>query len=102
MKPRSRAAMRNGEGTVDIMASSSTNPAANLRFALGLMSGTSLDGIDVAAIESDGQARVATGPALTIPYPDDFRERLRGVLGGVGPVAALEEELTRLHAAAVV
>jgi anhydro-N-acetylmuramic acid kinase len=65
------------------------------------MSGTSLDGIDVAAIESDGEARVTAGPALTIPYPNDFRDRLRGVLGGAGPVAAVEAELTRLHAAAV-
>jgi len=65
------------------------------------MSGTSLDGIDIAAIAGDGEAHVETGPALTIPYPDDFRERLRGVLGGVGPIAAVEEELTRLHAAAV-
>jgi anhydro-N-acetylmuramic acid kinase len=69
--------------------------------ALGLMSGTSLDGIDVAAIDSDGEAGVATGPALTIPYPEDFRERLRRVLGGVGPVAEVEEELTRLHAEAI-
>ena len=69
--------------------------------ALGLMSGTSLDGVDVAVIESDGAAFVATGPALTVPYPDDFRERLRSVLGGVGPVAAIEDESTRLHAAAV-
>jgi anhydro-N-acetylmuramic acid kinase len=66
------------------------------------MSGTSLDGIDVAAIESDGEAQVATGPALTIPYPADFRERLRAVLGGVGDVAEVEQELTRLHAAAIV
>jgi anhydro-N-acetylmuramic acid kinase len=65
------------------------------------MSGTSLDGIDVAAIRADGEARVETGPALTLPYPDDFRERLRGVLGGVGPVAEIEAELTRLHADAV-
>ncbi|HZU87937.1 MAG TPA: anhydro-N-acetylmuramic acid kinase [Stellaceae bacterium] len=69
--------------------------------ALGLMSGTSLDGIDVALIETDGHERVAPGPALTVPYPADFRERLRGVLGGVGPVEAVEAELTRLHAAAV-
>jgi anhydro-N-acetylmuramic acid kinase len=66
------------------------------------MSGTSLDGIDVAAVESDGEARVATGPSLTIPYPPEFRERLRAVLGGVGAIAEVEQELTRLHAAAIV
>jgi anhydro-N-acetylmuramic acid kinase len=65
------------------------------------MSGTSLDGIDVAAIESDGAARVVTGPALTVPYPADFRERLRRVLGGVGPVDPVAEEVTWLHAEAV-
>jgi anhydro-N-acetylmuramic acid kinase len=65
------------------------------------MSGTSLDGIDVAAIESDGEWVVAPGPALTIPYSGDFRERLRAVLGGAGSVAGVEDELTRHHAAAV-
>ena len=65
------------------------------------MSGTSLDGVDVAAIETDGREWVAPGPSLTIPYPDDFRERLRGVLGGAGPVPAVEDELTRRHADAV-
>jgi anhydro-N-acetylmuramic acid kinase len=66
------------------------------------MSGTSLDGIDVAAVATDGRRRVIPGPALTIPYAEAFRERLRSVLGGVGEVAAVEAELTRLHAAAVV
>jgi len=65
------------------------------------MSGTSLDGIDVAAIVTDGQDYVAAGPGMTLEYPADFRERLRGVLGGVGDVAAVEAELTRLHADAV-
>jgi anhydro-N-acetylmuramic acid kinase len=65
------------------------------------MSGTSLDGIDVAAIDSDGEARVTAGPALTVPYPADFRERLRRVLGGIGAVDSVAEELTWLHAAAV-
>jgi anhydro-N-acetylmuramic acid kinase len=69
--------------------------------AIGLMSGTSLDGIDVAMIETDGRDRVISGAALTFPYPPHFRERLRSILGGVGPVADVEEELTRLHAEAV-
>jgi anhydro-N-acetylmuramic acid kinase len=72
--------------------------------ALGLMSGTSMDGIDVAALLTDGEWHAVAGPALTVPYPEDFCERLRGVLGGAGPVAEItgvEAELTRLHAAAI-
>ncbi len=68
------------------------------------MSGTSLDGIDVAALATDGRERLAAGPALTVPYPRAFRERLRGVLGGTGPraeTAEVEAELTRLHGDAV-
>ena len=65
------------------------------------MSGTSLDGIDVALVETDGEKRVIPGPSLTLSYPQDFRERLRSVLGGVGPVAEVEGELTLLHAEAV-
>jgi anhydro-N-acetylmuramic acid kinase len=65
------------------------------------MSGTSLDGIDIAMIETDGCWRVLPGAALTIAYPPEFRERLRAVLGGVGPVAEVEAELTRHHATAV-
>jgi anhydro-N-acetylmuramic acid kinase len=69
--------------------------------AIGLMSGTSLDGIDVAFIESDGVSEVATGPWLTMPYDRDLREALRGTLGGKGPVVDVERALTEAHAAAV-
>jgi anhydro-N-acetylmuramic acid kinase len=72
-----------------------------MRRALGLMSGTSLDGIDVALIETDGRDRVVPGPAKTLSYSREFRERLRSVLGGVGPVGEIERELTDLHAVAV-
>src|SRR5947208_10579795 len=69
--------------------------------ALGLMSGTALDGIDLAMVETDGRDRVIVGTSLTIPYSAAFRERLRSVLGGVGTVVEVEDELTRGHARAV-
>lgn len=69
--------------------------------AVGLMSGTSLDGIDVALIETDGEAVVRPGPAHSHPYPDDLRARLRACLGGRGDVRGVEHELTRHHADAV-
>src|SRR5215813_11539067 len=107
MKPRSTAVERNMELGVGMIASSNISAeigpqhSPRLWRALGLMSGTSLDGIDAAIIETDGQQRVVPGPAMTIPYPEVFRERLRSVLGGVGRVAEVEDELTRLHAHAV-
>src|ERR1700756_5317595 len=74
---------------------------SRMRRAIGLMSGTSLDGIDVAMVETDGRDRVLPGPSSTISYPPAFRERLRSVLGGQGRGAEVEAELTRLHAEAV-
>ena len=69
--------------------------------AIGLMSGTSLDGIDAALIETDGVQVFRTGPSLTIPYRAAFRERLRAALGSRDPVPELERELTEQHAGAV-
>ncbi|HYD14907.1 MAG TPA: anhydro-N-acetylmuramic acid kinase [Hyphomicrobium sp.] len=79
--------------------------------ALGLMSGTSLDGIDVAVIETDGERVFNRGFAATYPYSEAFREKLRAGLGDAtsltgradrpGRLKLLEQYLTELHAEAV-
>lgn len=69
-------------------------------WALGLMSGTSLDGVDAALVRTDGLRVLECGPFRTEPYAAVFRERLRAVLGGKGDVAGVERDLTELHAAA--
>lgn len=69
--------------------------------ALGLMSGTSMDGIDAALIRTDGQGWVEPVGFIFTPYRQAFRDRLRASLGGRGDVASVEQELTDLHAEAV-
>ena len=74
------------------------------RWIAGLMSGTSLDGIDVALLRTDGERVLETGARLTLDYDDAFRARLRALLGGEAPeaeVRAVEVELTDRHAEAV-
>ncbi len=74
-------------------------------WVLGLMSGTSLDGIDAALIKTDGRLRVETGPFRYQGYDDGFRARLRTLLGRAAEpsaeFAAVERELTLRHAEAV-
>lgn len=79
--------------------------------AIGLMSGTSMDGIDLAMLRTDGVDIVERGPCLSVPYEAAFRERIAKGLETAkriearterpGDLAALEEEITRRHAGAV-
>ena len=71
--------------------------------AIGLMSGTSLDGIDAALLTTDGEEVFEHGPAATFAYPEDFRQRLRTLLGGEPDPSwrPVIDELTDRHAEAV-
>jgi len=69
--------------------------------AIGLMSGTSCDGIDAAVIETDGENAVRCGPGLTQPYDPAFQGQLTGLMRGEGDAKAIEAELTWRHAEAV-
>jgi anhydro-N-acetylmuramic acid kinase len=71
--------------------------------ALGLMSGTSVDGVDVALIETDGERVASFGPTLTVPYPDEVRRLIRAAFAAEQPNAATtaaEQAVTESHVAA--
>lgn len=79
--------------------------------AIGLMSGTSLDGIDVALVETDGEAVSRLGPGRTYPYAETDRQLFFRALeeaAGLqdrtdrpGALRAAEVLLTTRHAEAV-
>jgi anhydro-N-acetylmuramic acid kinase len=75
---------------------------------IGLMSGTSLDGVDAAWLDTDGESVTEIGPTLTIAYDDVLRRDLRAILDlapGLAPneptLASAEARLTAYHVQAV-
>jgi anhydro-N-acetylmuramic acid kinase len=78
---------------------------------IGLMSGTSLDGVDVAVIETDGERITAFGPTGYRAYAEGERALLRQALGDAtgmtdraqrpGILAQAEALVTRAHGDAI-
>ena len=78
---------------------------------IGLMSGTSLDGVDAALLETDGEGIARPGMGLTLPYDGETRALLRAALDEARAVAQgapvpqsireAERRLTEVHAEAV-
>jgi anhydro-N-acetylmuramic acid kinase len=60
--------------------------------AIGLMSGTSLDGMDAALVRLEGPTHATLLEFVTRPYSMEERTRIRGALNGAGAAA-----LARLH-----
>ncbi|EFI51819.1 anhydro-N-acetylmuramic acid kinase [Afipia sp. 1NLS2] len=82
-----------------------------MRNAIGLMSGTSLDGVDVAWLRTDGEQIESFGPTGYRPYNAEERAVLRAALDAAprivrreerpAEVSAAEDLVTRAHAEAV-
>lgn len=75
------------------------------RSALGIISGTSMDAIDVASLITDGEENIAVGPTGAFPYPAQLRRALQDVIADParaehGDLAEIEQQVTAAHVVA--
>lgn len=80
--------------------------AMSMLTALGVISGTSMDAIDVALLKTDGENRIEAGAARAYPYPKGLQTELRAIIADParaadGALADVEAAVTDAHAGAV-
>ena len=74
------------------------------KIAIGLMSGTSCDGVDAAILDTDGQNSIEFLGGLTVPYEDDLRAQLQEASQYDVPLTELlrlEKLITEVHLQAI-
>lgn len=74
--------------------------------AIGVMSGTAMDGIDIALIETDGYSHVNPLAGHTYPYAADLRSALQAIIhqperAESDPLPDLTQAVTTAHAEAI-
>ena len=65
--------------------------------AIGLMSGTSADGVDVAYIDTDGKEFVFFGPSQSFGFPRELKDRLINTKVDDETNSIIEKDLTLFH-----
>lgn len=70
-------------------------------WVIGLMSGTSVDGIDAALICTDGEQVAAHGASLALPYAPQLAQQIHALMKGEGDRNAVEHAITLAHVDAV-
>lgn len=66
--------------------------------AIGMMSGTSLDGIDASIIKTDGSNFLEFGESIYFPYEPDLKIKIKKLIAGdLNNLSEVENEITCLH-----
>lgn len=78
-----------------------TSTIAFPAYVIGLMSGTSADGVDAALLHTDGRAIATPIASASQPYNDKLRTEILAAMKGQGDQEAIAVALTEVHYEAV-